>query len=70
MSNDFADVLQELCPRFLMPPALREPSAVAWERLDAAARVGVVEEVREVTGSQERFFRLMVLLGVTSPDML
>jgi len=67
MSNDFSDVLRELCPDFLVSPALREPSVVAWELLEPAAREGVVEEVREVTGSQERFFRLMVLLGVTKP---
>jgi len=70
MSNNFTHVLQELCPDFFVPPALREPSAVAWELLEPAARWGVAEEVREVTGSQERFFRLMVLLGVTKPDML
>ena len=66
MSNDFANMVQELCPGFLAPPALREPSAVAWERLDAAARAVMEEEVRQVTGSEQRFFRLMALLGVTS----
>jgi len=70
MSNDFTSVVQGLCPGFLGAAVLREQAALAWELLEPAARVGVVEEVQEVTGSSERFFRLIFLLGVTSPDTL
>jgi len=66
MSNDFTHVVQELCPGFLGAAVLREQAAVAWEGLDAAARVVVEEEVRQMTGSgAARFYRLIALLGVT-----
>jgi len=65
MSNDFTHVVEKLCPGFSGEADLREQAAVAWERLDADARVVVEEEVQQVTGSIQRFGRLMDLLGVT-----
>jgi len=46
MSNDFTNVLQELCPGVSGMAVLREQAAVAWERLDDVARGVVEEEVR------------------------
>lgn len=62
MSNDFANALQKLCPDLFVPPVIRESFVVAWERVEPAARAGVVEKAGEVTGSSERFCRLMELL--------